>query len=128
MTDTNARRRDALAFVFFLLLPAALLAECLFGGRHYLPFDIAEFPPIGDSLTAAQRAELRTTANYDATEPPIWFRTELLLAREALANGQLPHWNGFVRNGAPMLAHGHTGLLNRSIRAHCSSMIRIMGS
>ncbi len=112
MTDTNARRRDALAFVFFLLLPAALLAECLFGGRHYLPFDIAEFPPIGDSLTAAQRAELRTTANYDATEPPIWFRTELLLAREALANGQLPHWNGFVRNGAPMLAHGHTGLLN----------------
>ncbi len=112
MTEATARRRDALAFVLFLLLPAILLADCVFGGRHYLPYDISEFPPLGDQLTATQRQELRATANYDATEAPIWFRTELLLAREALARGQLPHWNGYVRNGAPMLAHGHTGLLN----------------
>jgi len=112
VTEATARRRDALAFVMFLLLPALLLGDCLFGGRHYLPFDISEFPPLGDQLTATQRAELRATANYDATEAPIWFRSELLLAREALGRGQLPHWNGYVRNGAPMLAHGHTGLLN----------------
>lgn len=107
------RRRDRLvATLLLLLLPAILLADSMFGGRTYQPFDIAEFPPIGDTLTAAQRSELRTTANYDATEAPIWFRTEVQLARAALADGQLPLWNGYVRGGAPMLAHGHLGWLN----------------
>lgn len=98
--------------MLFLLLPAALLGECLFGGKAYLPYDLAEFPPIATTLTPAERHALRATANYDATEAPIWFAVELQLAREALARGQLPHWNGYVRNGAPMLAHGHLGLLD----------------
>lgn len=112
MQAADHRRRDKLFLALFLLLPAVLLADCIFGGRHYLPFDIAEFPPLGDALTAEQRQALRATANYDATEAPIWFRTELQLARAALAEGQLPFWNGYVRGGAPMLPHGHMGLLN----------------
>jgi hypothetical protein len=106
------RRYGALAFVLFLLLPAALLGECLFGGKTFQPYDIAEFPPISTTLTREQQQELRATANYDATEAPIWFAIELRLAREALTHGQLPHWNGYVRGGAPLLAHGHLGLLD----------------
>jgi hypothetical protein len=108
----NPPKRDLWCFLLFALLPAALLAECVFGGKHYLPYDLAEFPPVATTLTPAQRQELRATANYDATEPPIWFAIELQLAREALLRGQLPHWNPYVRNGAPMLAHGHLGFLN----------------
>jgi hypothetical protein len=112
VSNTPRRRNDAIAFVLFLLLPAALLGECLFGGKAYLPYDLAEFPPIATTLTVEQQQELRRTANYDATEPPIWFAIELQLAREALGRGQLPHWNPYVRTGAPMLAHGHLGFLD----------------
>ena len=112
MIGAPHRRHDALAFVLFLLLPAVLLGDCLFGGKTFLPYDIAEFPPIATTLTREQQQDLRETANYDATEAPIWFAIELQLAREALLHGQLPHWNGYVRGGAPMLAHGHLGLLD----------------
>lgn len=103
--------RDRWWLLVFLLLPAGLLGECLFGKR-YLPYDLAEFPPIATSLTLEQQQALRATANYDATEAPIWFAIEIQLAREALARGQLPHWNPYVRNGAPQLAHGHLGFLD----------------
>jgi hypothetical protein len=103
--------RDRLWVLLFLLLPAGLLGECLFGKR-YLPYDLAEFPPVATSLTLEQQQALRQTANYDATEAPIWFAIEIQLAREALARGQLPHWNPYVRNGAPQLAHGHLGFLD----------------
>ncbi len=112
MQASPTSHRDRALAVLVLLLPLILLADSIFGGRTYQPFDIAEFPPIGDTLTAAQRSELRNTANYDATEAPIWFRAEVQMAREALANGRLPLWNGAVRGGAPMLAHGHLGWLN----------------
>ncbi|MCA8953738.1 MAG: hypothetical protein KDE27_29775 [Planctomycetes bacterium] len=95
-----------------MLLPAALLGESLFTGDRYLPYDVAEFPPIAQTLTPEQLAEIRSTANYDATEAPIWFAIELQLAREAFAAGQLPHWDPYVRCGAPLLAHGHTGFMN----------------
>ena len=112
VSEAPRRTHDAFAFLLFLLLPAAMLGECLFGGRQYLPYDLAEFPPVATTLTLEQQQELRQTANYDATEAPIWFAIELQLAREALSHGQLPHWNGYVRGGAPMLAHGHLGFLD----------------
>lgn len=112
MTTAPHRRADLLGLVLFLLLPAALLGECVFGGKRFLPYDIAEFPPVATSLTLDEQQALRATANYDATEPPIWFAIELQLAREALARGQLPHWNPYVRTGAPQLAHGHLGFLD----------------
>ncbi len=112
MSSSSARRRDLFAILLLLLLPAILLVDSVLLGRHYLPYDIAEYPPIADTLTVEQRRELQATANYDATEAPIWFAVELQFAREALAHGELPHWNSYVRGGAPMLAHGHMGLLN----------------
>ena len=112
VSEAPRRTHDAFAFLLFLLLPAAMLGECLFGGRQYLPYDLAEFPPVATTLLLEQQQELRQTANYDATEAPIWFAIELQLAREALSRGQLPHWNGYVRGGAPMLAHGHLGFLD----------------
>ena len=112
MSSPSARRRDLLAILLLLVLPAILLADSVLLGRHYLPYDIAEYPPVADTLTVEQRRELQATANYDATEAPIWFAVELQFAREALAHGELPHWNSYVRGGAPMLAHGHMGLLN----------------
>jgi hypothetical protein len=104
--------RDLGAFFLLLVLPALLLLDSVFLGRHYLPFDLAEYPPAADTLTKEQRADLRIDANYDATEAPIWFAIELQLAREAISHGDLPQWNNYVRGGAPMLAHGHMGLLN----------------
>lgn len=116
MTDATTaaanRRHDRLALLLFLLLPAILLGDSLFTSAQYLSFDIAEFPPISQTLTTEQIAAVRSTANKDATEAPIWFAIELQLAREAIADGHLPQWNPYVRAGAPMLAHGHLGLLN----------------
>ena len=112
MAQIPARRRDLLAALLLLLLPAVLLADCLFGGRAFLPFDLAEFPPIGPTLPADVRAALREGANYDATEANVWFVPELTLARQAFAAGRYPHWNPYVRGGAPLAAHGHLGLLD----------------
>ncbi|MFO1076925.1 MAG: hypothetical protein U1E73_04275 [Planctomycetota bacterium] len=103
---------DVLVFALFLLLPAVLLGDSLFGGNRFLPYDPAEFPPAAMQLSPPELAAVRATANYDATEAPIWFQVELQLAREAVAERLLPHWNPYVRTGAPMLAHGHLGLMN----------------
>ncbi len=103
---------DLPAVLLLLLLPVLLLGDCFFGGRHYLPYDLAEFPPVATTLDAGQVTALREGSNYDATEPPIWFVPELTLARQALQRGQYPHWDPYVRLGAPLTAHGHLGLLN----------------
>lgn len=107
-----SRGADALLFLLFLLLPAVLLADSLFTENRFLPYDTAEFPPAALQLSDQQLAAVRATANHDATEAPIWFQIELQLAREAVAHRTLPHWNPYVRTGAPMLAHGHLGLIN----------------
>lgn len=112
MPPRERRSRDLLAALLLLLLPAALLGDSLFTDREFLPFDLAEFPPVATTLSREQVAVLREGANYDATEAPVWFVPEWTLARDALANGRYPHWNPFVRGGAPLTAHGHLGLLN----------------
>lgn len=106
------RSRDAACALVLLLLPALLLHECLFGGRRYLPFDLAEFPPVATTLEPAAVRALQQDCNYDATEAPTWFVSELQLARRAFADGDYPHWNPYSRGGAPLAAHGHLGLLN----------------
>lgn len=106
------RSRDAACVLVLLLLPALLLHECLFGGRQYLPFDLAEFPPVATALEPAEVRALQQDSNYDATEAPTWFVSELQLARRAFAQGDYPHWNPYSRGGAPLAAHGHLGLMN----------------
>ncbi|HLQ38106.1 MAG TPA: hypothetical protein VK348_09910, partial [Planctomycetota bacterium] len=112
MNERPARWRDLLVILLLLCLPAALLGECLFGGRKYLPYDLAEFPPLSTTLTAEQVTQLREGSNYDATEAPVWFMPELALARRSLADGKYPHWNPYARSGLPLTAHGHLGLLD----------------
>ncbi len=112
MLPITPRTRDLLAVLLLLLLPLVLLAECVFGDKHYMPFDRAEFPPVATKLTTEQVQALQVGANYDATEPPIWFDPEMRLIRRGLAEGVYPHWNPYVRGGAPLVANGHLGLFN----------------
>lgn len=108
----SPRVRDLLAVLLLALLPAILLGDSVFGGRKHVPYDLAEFLPAAADLTPEQLAELRDGANYDPTEPPIWFLPELELARRAVAAGQYPHWNAYCRGGAPLTASGILGLLD----------------
>ncbi|MBK8101505.1 MAG: hypothetical protein IPK26_30870 [Planctomycetes bacterium] len=110
MNDRPSRGPDLLLALLLLLLPAVLLHDCVFGGRRYQPFDLAEYPPVGTSLSDDQIARMRDGANYDPTEATIWFPQEWGLARQAILAGQYPHWNPTVRAGAPLAAHGHIGL------------------
>ena len=110
MNDRKAPRWHGVLCVLLLLaLPAALLSDCLFGGRKFLPFDVAEYPPVATTLSNAQIADLRQGSNYDATEAPMWFVPEWRLGRAALARGEMPYWNPYARSGEPMTAHGHLG-------------------
>src|SRR5262245_59782047 len=112
MLALSPRAREALVVVLLLLsLPLLLLGDSVFGGRTYVPFDLAEFPPVSTTMTQAELAAVRDGATYDATEPPVWFVPELELVHRSLAAGEYPHWNPNVRGGAPLAAHGLLGLL-----------------
>lgn len=112
LATKTERRADLAVLLLLSLLPALLLHDSVFLGKRYLPFDLAEYPPIATTLSETEVEALRLGANYDSTEPPVWFVPELQLARQALARGQFPHWNPYVRGGAPLAAHGHMGLLD----------------
>ncbi len=108
---TGGRRRTLLCGLGLLLLPVLLLWPCLFGGRTFVPYDVAAFPPASTMLTAEQRAPLLAGSNFDVTEVPIWFVPQLALARQTLLrDGELPGWNPGARSGAVLLAHGLDGL------------------
>ncbi len=92
------------------LLPLLWLWPCVFGGRQFVPFDTAEFPPASLLLTNEQHAEVLVGANHDVTELAVWFVPELELARDELRAGRLPTWNPHARGGAPLHAHGLLGL------------------
>lgn len=113
MNEPTAPRWPGVLCVLLLLsLPVALLGECVFGGKKYLPFDLAEYPPVGTMLSNQQLDELRQDSNYDATEAPVWFVPEWRMARDAILSGHYPHWNAYARGGEPMSAHGHLGYLD----------------
>lgn len=106
------RSRDLLPCLLLALLPLVLLGDSVFLGNRFLPFDLAEFPPVSTTLTKADVAALRQTANYDPTEPPILFAPGLEQARQSLGRGEWPHWTPYVRGGAPLVADGLLGLLD----------------
>jgi hypothetical protein len=98
------------AILSLLLLPLVWLWPSVFGGRTFVPYDTAQFPPFSLTATQAQMAMARDGANYDVTEVPVWFLPELELARDELRAGRLPTWNPHARGGAPLHAHGLIGL------------------
>ena len=61
MTERTAsadeRRACRLAVLALLLLPLAVLWPCVFGGRTFVPFDLAAAPPSSCLLTDEQLAE-----------------------------------------------------------------------
>ncbi len=99
-----------LAIVSLLLLPLLWLWPCVFGGRTFVPYDLAQFPPVSLIATPEQLAQAKGGANFDVTEVPPWFLPELVLARDELRAGRLPVWDPFARTGAPLHAHGLIGL------------------
>lgn len=106
----TSRRATALALLSFVLAPLLWLAPCVFGSRTFVPYDINQFPPASILSSDDELAAARDGANFDVTEPPIWFVPELELARDELRAGRLPTWNPFARGGAPLHAHGLIGL------------------
>ncbi|MBL8752760.1 MAG: hypothetical protein JNK15_05620, partial [Planctomycetes bacterium] len=104
------RRACFAAIVSLVLLPLLWLFPSVFGDRVFVPYDVAEFPPSATTATPEQVAAMRDGANYDVTEPPVWFVPELELAKAELAAGRLPTWNPHARGGAPLHAHGLIGL------------------
>lgn len=99
-----------LAILSLLLLPLLWLWPCVFGGRTFVPYDLAQFPPVSLGATPEQLAQAKDGANFDVTEVPVWFLPELTLARDELRAGRLPVWNPHARTGAPLHAHGLIGL------------------
>ena len=99
-----------LAILSLCLAPLLWLWPCVFGGRTFVPYDVAQFPPISLTSTPAQLEVARDGANFDVTEVPPWFLPELILARDELREGRLPTWNPHARGGAPLHAHGLIGL------------------
>ena len=98
------------ALLSLVLLPLLWLWPSVFGGRVFMPYDVAQAPPVGLTLSPEQMAHAIDGANYDVTEPPIWFVPELVYAGNELREGRLPVWNPHARGGAPLHAHGLIGL------------------
>ncbi|MBX3465122.1 MAG: hypothetical protein KF830_18280, partial [Planctomycetes bacterium] len=106
----NERRQGRLAAASLCLLPLLWLWPSLFGGRTFVPYDLAEFPPASLLQTEAEHAAVRQGANHDVTEVPPWFLPELRLARDELLAGRVPSWNPHARGGSVLHAHGLLGL------------------
>jgi hypothetical protein len=102
--------RQRLGVLSLLLAPLLWLWPSVFGGRTFVPYDTAQFPPASLTLSPAQLDAARDGANFDVTEVPPWFLPELVLARDELRQGRLPTWNPHARGGAPLHAHGLIGL------------------
>lgn len=112
MPPVPCRTQNLVACLLLVLLPAFLLGDSIFLGKRFLPFDPAEFAPVATTLSKAQLAAIQTGTNYDPSEPVLWFEPELREVRAAIGDGQFPHWNPYVRGGAPLIAHGLMGLLD----------------
>lgn len=110
--EATLRRRLPLATALLLLglAPLLWLWPCVFGGRTFLPYDTTLYPPASLEASSERLALARDGANFDVTEPPVWFVPELQLARAELRAGRAPTWNPHARFGAPLHAHGLLGL------------------
>lgn len=107
----DRRRTTVFALLVVIAAPLLLLGPCLLGSRTYVPFDLAQWPPVVTTLTAQQLAEVVDGQNTDPTEIPITFVPELRFAKQELREGRLPQWNPYARTGTPLLATSVVGLL-----------------
>ncbi len=103
------QRAVLIAVLVLIVLPALLLRRALTGEHDYVPFDITTFPPASVGLTPTELAKRKAGANYDITEKTLLCAPEYRLAREELVEGRFPHWNPYVRSGAPLFANALDG-------------------
>lgn len=104
----SERKRAWLACAILLVLPALLLFESLFLGNDFIPFDHRVFAPASAALEADDAAkiqDLRARANWQITEKTMLVVPEFELAKQELEAGRLPHYNPWVRSGAPLFAN-----------------------
>jgi hypothetical protein len=105
----RARLSMLLAVLLLVLLPAALLHESVLGENRFLPFDLSVFPPASCALTPEELALRRGQGNFDITEKSAICTPDYRLAQQELAQGRFPHWNPYVRGGAPLFANALDG-------------------
>ncbi|MCR9245495.1 MAG: YfhO family protein [bacterium] len=108
MTD---RLKNWLLYGTLALLPVVWLWPSAFGGRTFVPFDPAQFPPASMTLTTEQLAEARRDANLDVTEVWPWFLPEVELVQRRQGPWQFSTWNPHARTGAPIAEVGLDSLL-----------------
>ena len=98
-------REAFLACFILILLPTILLKGALFDGKDFVPFDISTFAPFKYQLSDEELEKRRQGANWDLTEKDLVNTPEYRLARDEIIEGRFPHWNPYVRTGAPLLAN-----------------------
>ncbi|MCB9881076.1 MAG: hypothetical protein H6832_05355 [Planctomycetes bacterium] len=103
--NPRSTRQHVLACLVLLALPALLLFESLFLGNDFVPFDHRVFPPASVVLDDARIAELRAEGNWDITEKTMLVVPEFDVAKQELEAGRIPHFNPYVRSGAPLFAN-----------------------
>ena len=104
-------RHSLLCLLALALAPLLLFGPCVVGARSYVPFDLAQWPPIATQLQPEQLAAITAGQNSDVSEVPFTFLPELVFANQQLQQGRLPEWNPYARAGAPLLATSVVGLL-----------------
>jgi hypothetical protein len=99
-----------LCALLLCLQPLGWLWPCVFGERRFVPYDLAEYPPVALQLDEAQHRAVRSGKNHDATEVPVWLLPEIAMAGRELRAGRPATWNPHARGGAVMFANGALGL------------------
>ncbi|MEE9127954.1 MAG: hypothetical protein V3U11_12520, partial [Planctomycetota bacterium] len=98
------------ALLFLSVLPMALLWPSLLGNNTYVPWDLAQFPPVATKLTPAEHQQTIHEHNTDVTEIPVMFGPQLEFIRSELHQGRVVHWDPYSRSGTPIWASSILGI------------------
>jgi len=105
----SAKRFDAAAILFFLLLALVFFAPVLFGNQTLVPFDnLYRFPP-----WRAFAAQNGVTQAYNPLLDDLILENYAWKSfiNESLRAGELPLWNPYIFAGQPFLAAGQNAAL-----------------
>lgn len=104
--------RERLAAVaLFALLPLALFAPALVGGRLFFPVHTERLLPWRAQVPAERLAQDRAGENVALTDKLWLFDPDTSLAVAELDHGRLPTWNPSIAGGAPFLGQALYGAL-----------------
>ncbi|MCA8948681.1 MAG: hypothetical protein KDE27_04220, partial [Planctomycetes bacterium] len=107
----TTRGKNLMAALTLTLLPLVWLWPSVFGGKTFVPFDPAQFPPASMTLTPTELETARADANLDVTEVWPWLLPEMRLIQRDLGPFELSDWNPHARTGSPLHEAGVHGPL-----------------